>query len=100
MGSIFGSKYSIHLDDFVISRNEEGKDLEYHRKSQILSFADMYSIHEEETIQSNNNANGIPQEVLMWSNFVRYCKAMDEESEKKGDESTTATMKEGKVLLE
>lgn len=115
--SIFGSKYSIHMDDFVIPRKEEavvakhvGVDKEessssssstpsqeqkqkvlYHEKSQSLSFADLYSVHVEE-VKKSTNVDGTPQEVLMWSNFAKYCKAVDENVE--------ASVKEGKDLLD
>ncbi len=94
--SMIGTKHSIHLDDFVISRKEAVNahtKLSFLEKSQTLSFADMYSIHTENVKQSTTNDDvegGIPQEVRMWSNFAKYCRGTDA--------NDAMIMKEGKEL--
>jgi predicted dehydrogenase len=86
--TMYGSKKSITMDDFVIPREEEkgnnDKVLTYQIQSQGLSHADLYSIHTNEIKKSLNcefgvedKAGNCPQEVLMWSNFVKFCRAYD-----------------------
>ncbi len=78
--TMFGTQRSIHVDDFVIPRKVGGSTttkLGFHENSQSLSFADLFSIHIHEWKESTKNFNDVPQEVLMWSNFVKYCKCVD-----------------------
>ena len=85
------------MDNFVIPRDVnadvdvKGKGtLTFGIKSQSLTFADLCSLHLNEVIESKSKAelrldegNGCehgpqcPQEVLMWRNFVKFCRAHD-----------------------
>lgn len=80
--TMFGKDNSISMDDFVIPREEGGEDknLSFNVKSQSLSHADMYSLHSDERMTStpiNNTRFNPPQEVLMWNNFVKFCRGVD-----------------------
>jgi predicted dehydrogenase len=82
--TMFGKDKSISMDDFVIPREEGGKDknLSFDVKSQSLSHADLYSLHSDERIIStpiNNAMFNPPQEVLMWNNFFKFCRGIDNE---------------------
>lgn len=94
--SIYGTKQSIYLDDFIISRKEggvEGHELEYHEISQSLTFADQNSVHSTNVKKSKSNVTGVPQEAFMWSNFIKYSHAMDSKSD-------IEMIKEGQDLLD
>ncbi len=80
---MFGKDYSISMDDFVIPREEgvEDQNLSFNVKSQSLSHADLYSLHSDERMTSSpiNNTRFPPQQVLMWNNFVKFCRGVDDD---------------------
>merc|ERR1719232_1483725 len=77
------------MDDFVISRNEDenNEKLSFEVKSQALSDFDLYSYSSNEVKESLKG--GCPQEVIMWKNFAKFCRAFDDDDEtlkKKGND--------------
>ena len=89
--TLHGLEQAITLDDFVIPReegvqdisllnNEKEKTLTFEVHSQELSHADLYSIHSNE-IKKSSKCKGSPQEVLMWNNFAKFCRAFDSEDD-------------------
>ena len=79
--TMFGAEETIQMDDFVIPR-QENDILSFETTNQMLSHADLYSIHSSNVIGSKQTNpdepyHNPPQEVLMWNNFTKFCHGYD-----------------------